>query len=305
MDNGKGDAGRGNRREVNRSALTILGIVVIALIGVTIVTLVSMGKRIWGEVTGSDNGGAAVTDIVRQNPEETVPVLDNSSPESRTPSTAPGGQGADAPNPGNMLSGADNSPDAEEAAAEGDTQASADSADAEEVLADEEGDASEVGAEPAAPVKKDSMPVFITPLHGALLKGHDENIAVYSLTMGDYRVHTGVDIEANVGDPVYSCADGVITQIIEDPFMGVSVAISHGNGYVSFYKNLSSELAPGIKEGMAVTAGQIIGAVGETAAVEIADSAHLHFELTVDGVGVNPADYIDFPQATAMTFGSE
>ena len=118
--------------------------------------------------------------------------------------------------------------------------------------------------------------------------------------MGDYRVHLGVDIEANLGDPVYSCADGFVSQITEDPFMGVSVAISHSNGYVSFYKNLAPELAPGIKEGMAVTAGQIIGTVGETAAVEIADSSHLHFELTVDGVCVNPEDYIDFPQ-TAQT----
>lgn len=310
MDKEKGGAGRGNRRDVSRSALIILGIVVVVLIGVTVVTLVNMGKRIWGDVTGADEGGGgAVSDIVRQGSNETMPILGNTSPESVTPSTGSGGQGAEAPNPGNILSGADDAPDAKEASADNDeAEASADAeAPAEEVVANDEneGEASEVGAEPAEPVKKDSTPIFNAPVHGAILKGHDENIAVYSLTMGDYRVHLGVDIEANLGDPVYSCADGVVSQITEDPFMGVSVAISHSNGYVSFYKNLAPELAPGIKEGMAVTAGQIIGTVGETAAVEIADSSHLHFELTVDGVCVNPEDYIDFPQATAQTFGSE
>ena len=67
MDKEKGGAGRGNRRDVSRSALIILGIVVVVLIGVTVVTLVNMGKRIWGDVTGADEGGGgAVSDIVRQ-----------------------------------------------------------------------------------------------------------------------------------------------------------------------------------------------------------------------------------------------
>lgn len=300
MDNGKGDAGRGGRREINKTALTILGIVVIALIGVTVITLVSMGKRLWGDVTGT--GTSAVTDLVRSSatgttPAGTMPSLGNPAPESLTPTTTPPGMGGEAPNAGNILSDAESAPEAEEAAA--DTSAD------EEASADEPGgEAAEVGAKPAEPVSGDA-PEFCAPVYGVITKDHDENMAVYSLTMDDYRVHLGVDIEANAGDPVYSCADGVVTSITEDPFMGVTVAISHGNGYVSFYKNLAPELPSGVAEGMAVTAGQIIGAVGETAAVEIAESPHLHFELTVDGVGVNPAEYIDFPQATAQTFNGE
>jgi len=300
MDKGKGDAGRGNR-QLSLSALTVLGIVVVVLVGVTIITLVNMGKRIWGEVKGGDNAedvgdAAGVTEIINDDADVTVPILGNQSPESVTPSTnPPSGFGGQAPNPGNMLSGAEEAPEAQEASADGEASAEDGSL----------GEASEVGAKPAEPVKKDSIPTFTAPVRGAVTKGHDENVAVYSLTMGDYRVHLGVDIEANIGDPVYSCADGVVSQITEDPFMGVTVAISHGNGYVSFYKNLAPELAPGVKEGMAVTAGQIIGTVGETAAIEIADSPHLHFELAVDGVNVDPEDYIEFPAVTAQTFGNE
>jgi murein DD-endopeptidase MepM/ murein hydrolase activator NlpD len=300
MNNGKGDAGRGGRREINRTALTILGIVVIALIGVTVITLISMGKRLWGDVTGT--GTSAVTDLVRSAatgtaPADTMPSLGNPAPESLAPATSPPGQGGQTPNPGNMLSGAESAPEAEDASA--DT-----GADAEASADDPGGDAAEVGAKPSAPVSGDA-PEFCAPIPGAISKGHDENVAVYSLTMGDYRVHLGVDIEANIGDPVYSCADGVVSSIAEDPFMGVTVAISHGNGYVSYDKNLAPEHPSGVAEGMAITAGQIIGAVGESAILEVADSAHLHFELTVDGVGVNPADYIDFPQATAQTFSGE
>ena len=150
-----------------------------------------------------------------------------------------------------------------------------------------------------------AVPTFTAPLYGVITKGHDESVAVYSLTMDDYRVHLGIDIEANPGDSVYTCADGVVSSVTVDPFMGTCVEITHGNGYVSYYKNLDEVLPSGVIEGMAVTSGQIIGAVGDTSALELADSSHLHFELTCDGVQLNPESYMDFPAATAQTFGGE
>ena len=77
----------------------------------------------------------------------------------------------------------------------------------------------------------------------------------------------------------------------EDPMMGFCVAIEHSGNAVSYYKNLSDTLASGIKEGESVRAGQLIGTVGDTAMLEVAQEPHLHFEMTVGGLQVDPREY--------------
>ena len=109
--------------------------------------------------------------------------------------------------------------------------------------------------------------------------------------MNDYRVHLGVDINTADGASVVSVADGTVKKVWEDPLMGWCVAVSHSGDAVSIYKNLSSTLASAIKDGATVTAGQLIGTVGNSAMIEVAQEPHLHFELTVGGLQVDPADY--------------
>ena len=139
---------------------------------------------------------------------------------------------------------------------------------------------------------------FIMPCSGVLNKHHDlENLA-YSMTMNDYRIHTGVDITADAGTPVKACESGKVTAIYFDPFMGYCVEIDHGSGFVSVYKNLADELPEGIVEGCTVSRGQTIGAVGESAIIEQADESHLHFELSADGEIVDPLEYIDYSEET-------
>lgn len=133
---------------------------------------------------------------------------------------------------------------------------------------------------------------FVSPAIGILAKGHVVETLVYSQTMNDYRTHAGVDIEAQTGDPVFACADGVITGVYSDPLMGNCIEISHAQGYRSLYKNLADELPEEITEGCSVKAGQIIAAVGDSARVELADEAHLHFELYLDGNSVDPLGVI-------------
>ena len=103
---------------------------------------------------------------------------------------------------------------------------------------------------------------------------------VFSETMGDYRVHLGVDILSAENSPVYATADGTVTQIWEDVRMGHCIAIQHSGNAVSIYKNLAEELPEGIVEGASVKSGQQIASVGSSAMVEIADEPHLHFEIT-------------------------
>lgn len=135
------------------------------------------------------------------------------------------------------------------------------------------------------------LPSFTLPVSGKLSAVHDSELQVFSQTMNDYRVHLGVDILTNDSAPVYAAADGTVMQIWEDVRMGQCIAIKHSGDAVSIYKNLSKELPAGIIEGATVKAGQQIASVGSTAMVEIAEEPHLHFEMTVGGLAVDPLEY--------------
>lgn len=135
------------------------------------------------------------------------------------------------------------------------------------------------------------LPTFALPVSGKLLNVHDSELQVFSPTMNDYRVHLGIDIITKESSPVYAVAAGTVMQIWEDVRMGQCIAIKHNGDAVSIYKNVSAELPKGIIEGAKVKAGQQIATVGSTAMVEIADEPHLHFEMTVGGLAVDPLEY--------------
>ena len=134
---------------------------------------------------------------------------------------------------------------------------------------------------------------FIPPADGGVIVSCSLDVPVYSLTMNDYRAHTGVDIAAPIGSEVVSCADGVISGVFEDPMMGMTVSIAHGEGIESVYKNLSPELPDGITVGVTVMSGDVIGAVGDTAIIECEEEPHIHFELAVNGKNVDVHKYLD------------
>ena len=142
------------------------------------------------------------------------------------------------------------------------------------------------------PDNSNVVPTFIAPAKGIVSKNHSTDVTVFSQTMRDYRTHTGIDISTSVGTEVYAAADGTVSKIWTDEFMGKCISISHNGDAITVYKNLSEELADGIAEGVSVRAGQPIACVGETARIESADEPHLHFELLVKNVYVNPLDYI-------------
>ena len=131
---------------------------------------------------------------------------------------------------------------------------------------------------------------YTAPLVGVVAKGHDTETPVFSTTLDEFRIHTGIDISCDEGSEVYSVADGEVTAVRQDVFLGKTVEITHGDGIVSVYSNLASEVA--VKVGDTVSAGAKIGTVGDSSLTELADEPHLHFEIKVEGVSVNPLDYI-------------
>ena len=139
--------------------------------------------------------------------------------------------------------------------------------------------------------KKPHKLTFVSPIVGDITKGHSIDTPVFSDTLQEWRVHAGIDISADEGSEVYASADGVVTKIYSDPFLGKTVEISHDGGILTVYSNLSSsDIA--VREGQTVESGALIGKVGDTSISELADEAHLHFAIKVNGVSVNPLDYI-------------
>ncbi len=142
------------------------------------------------------------------------------------------------------------------------------------------------------------LPEFGVPADGIVAKDHSGSTPVFSVTMNDYRVHQGIDVQGAVGDPVFATADGTISQIWDDPMMGKCLSLSHTGGAVSIYKNLADELAASATVGAMVKRGDVIGAIGESAIIEIAEEPHVHYELKIDNKQVDPEEYIDFSDAS-------
>ena len=72
--------------------------------------------------------------------------------------------------------------------------------------------------------------------------------------------------------------------------MGITVAVNHSGGYQTVYANLQPQ--PKVEAGETVAAGQVIGAVGVTAAAEAAQEPHLHFSVSKDGESVDPHEFL-------------
>jgi murein DD-endopeptidase MepM/ murein hydrolase activator NlpD len=150
-------------------------------------------------------------------------------------------------------------------------------------------DETPTGNTPDTPTE--TIPELTLPVSGKLAQVHDAEVQVFSPTLQDWRVHLGMDITTEANAEVFAAADGTVKKIWEDPMMGWCIAISHSGDCITVYKNLAEEMAGGITEGAAVRAGQMIGTVGDSALIEIAEEPHLHMEMTVKGLQVDPLDY--------------
>ena len=114
---------------------------------------------------------------------------------------------------------------------------------------------------------------------------------VFSLTLGEWRVHTGIDICTDEGSEVFAAADGTVSDIREDAMLGLTVELTHKNGMKTLYSNLAKDGSIAVSVGDELKQGGLIGTVGDSAMSELADEAHLHFEMLVNDVAVNPLDY--------------
>lgn len=132
---------------------------------------------------------------------------------------------------------------------------------------------------------------FSMPVEGEIVKDFAQDNLIYSNTLEEWTTHTGIDIKADKTTVVKSAEAGMVKTIKNDPRYGLTIVIEHENGFQTVYSNLlTSEF---VVEGENVEKGQSLGTVGNTAAFEIADEPHLHFEILKDSVQVDPKLYLE------------
>ena len=100
------------------------------------------------------------------------------------------------------------------------------------------------------------------------------------------RAHKGVDLAAPTGTPIYATADGVVSRANWFSSYGLFISIEHGGDLQTRYAHLS-RLA--VADGEKVKKGDLIGYVGSTGR---STGPHLHYEVRVGGVAVNPIPYM-------------
>lgn len=131
---------------------------------------------------------------------------------------------------------------------------------------------------------------FSMPVEGEVQREYAKDKLVYSETLKEWVTHTGIDIKADKTTVVKAAEEGTVTSIKNDPRYGITVIIEHSGGYETRYANLLT--AEFVSVGEEVSKGQTIGTVGDTAAFEILDEPHLHFEILKDGEYQDPTSII-------------
>ena len=147
-----------------------------------------------------------------------------------------------------------------------------------------------VGAVEAAPAYSSPVPTrgisvpSRMPLEGASLTS-GFGMRTHPV-LGGRRQHAGIDLAAPTGTPVYATADGIVGRADWYSSYGLYISINHGASMETRYAHLS-RLA--VAAGDNVKKGDLIGYVGSTGR---STGPHLHYEVRVDGLAVNPIPYM-------------
>ncbi|WP_288417989.1 M23 family metallopeptidase [uncultured Novosphingobium sp.] len=134
-----------------------------------------------------------------------------------------------------------------------------------------------------------------TPLNGLTMTSNF-GMRVHPV-LGGMRAHKGVDLSAPVGTPIYATADGVVGKASWFGGYGLYVQLEHGNDLETRYGHMS-RLA--VAEGQHIHKGDVLGYVGTTGR---STGPHLHYEVRVNGVAVNPIPYMQQDRVSLAAAG--
>ena len=148
------------------------------------------------------------------------------------------------------------------------------------------GETESSGTSAQKPEENSPPQAMVRPLNGEVINIFSDGELVKSKTLNVWKTHDGVDIAGAPDEKVKSMTSGTVKSVSEDQLLGVCVVIDHGNGLEGYYCNLSKDVP--VAEGQTVSAGTIIGMVGNTAESEISEDSHLHFAVKKNGEWIDP-----------------
>ena len=151
----------------------------------------------------------------------------------------------------------------------------------------------DVGVDPPSSGVEAPAAVWHSPVDKIdVQKFYDGKKLQYNETLNNWKIHKAVDFKLNDGDNVYACFDGTVEKIYTNLLEGTVVVISHDGGIKTTYKSLN-EKSICVNVGDKVSGGAKIGTAGSTMGNEANQGAHLHLEITLNNVLVDPANYIN------------
>ena len=133
---------------------------------------------------------------------------------------------------------------------------------------------------------------FIMPIkNGVIIKDFSNTALKYNSTLKQWESHKAVDIKAEDNSDVLAVMAGEVINIENNYLKGTVITIKHNKSLQTVYASLDENV--NVKVGDKVKQGAIIGKVSTSAKGESADGAHLHFEVLVDNVKVDPNLYLN------------
>ncbi len=139
-----------------------------------------------------------------------------------------------------------------------------------------------LGAPSVAIESFEDNPSFIMPVDGEITSEYGERVHPVFRTV---KMHTGIDIDGEIGTPIKSSTSGKVLQVGEDAINGKYIKVKSGKYEVIYAHCYKVNVA----EGQSVKQGDILGEVGDTG---VTSGPHLHFEVQVDGKSVNPMEML-------------
>ena len=166
----------------------------------------------------------------------------------------------------------------EEAAAEADDASDPD----DEADSDDDTDPAD-DPDPEAEAPVGGFGITHRPVSGSITSPFGERIHPI---FGTVRNHYGIDFNGSTGDPIVAASDGVVLSSGWRTGYGNTVVVSHGDGFTTLYAHMTDM---NVSAGEEVAGGDLIGWVGSTG---WSTGSHLHFEVRLDGVALDPALYL-------------
>lgn len=136
-------------------------------------------------------------------------------------------------------------------------------------------------------VNQDTPDLYVLPLSNTVQKKFSLEAPLYSVTMDDWRIHSGTDFAGEKDQVVKAVAKGTVISVEENELWGTVVTVDHGVGVQTRYCGVKASVQVDDK----VDASTPIGTL-DTIPCEAMQPSHLHFEMTVDGVPIDAVEAI-------------